>query len=150
MIKTTERGWAGHFICADRCLFKRNTLIEGDHDSVVVSTVGSMRTLKGDAIETIGAFGRYYETMVFGAHEVGGYIDANVSDKREFESDWCICADSVEDLPEDVDNKANDMHDKVVAEFVEIFLTRCRHEKGKRSDLKKGGVTYNKIHNKGG
>lgn len=121
MAKITERGWGGHFICADRCLFRRNTLIEGDKDSVVVSTVGGMRPLKGEGLETIGAGGRYYETMVFGAHKEGEYTEANVSDERSFESEWAICADSWKELPDDVDNKANDQHEAVVAEFAKAI-----------------------------
>ena len=117
MAKITERGWGGHFICAAQCLFRRNTLIEGEHDSVVVSTVGAMRLRDGNGLETIGAGGRYYETMVFGTKNEGPYIDANVSDERSFESEWSICADSWQELPDDVDNIANDMHEEVVAEF---------------------------------
>ena len=118
-MKITERGWAGHFICAGRCLFRRNTLIEGKKDSVVVSTVGAMRNLKGDGIESIGAFGRYYETMVFGTVKAGEYIEANVSDERGFDSKWSICADKESDLPNDVDNQANEMHEVVVLEFTQ-------------------------------
>lgn len=118
MVTITERGWAGHFICADRCLFRRNTLIEGASDSVVVSTVGAMRLDRQPGIVPIGASGRYYETMVFGARKYRMYVDADVSDERGFESAWAICAESWEKLPDDVDTQANKMHDAVVAEFV--------------------------------
>ena len=116
MVKITERGWGGHFICVSRCVFRRNTLIEGDNDSVVVSTVGGMK-VNGE-LETIGAFGRYYETMVFGAKEIDGYIEAYVSDERSLDAEWAICAENPEDLPKNVDNIANDMHEAVVREFV--------------------------------
>lgn len=115
-MKITERGWGGHFICADRCRFRRNTLIEGDNDRVVVSTVGSMVT--DGKMDTIGAFGRYYETMAFGAKDDGAYVEADVSDERSFDAPWSINADSFDKLPDDVDNLANAMHEKIVAEFV--------------------------------
>ena len=117
MVKITERGWGGHFICSHKCLFRRNTLIEGETDSVVVSTVGAMRD--NEKLDTIGAFGRYYETMVFGAIKDGEYIESDVSDQRDFNSEWSICAESPEELPDDVDNKANEMHEAVVKEFIE-------------------------------
>ena len=116
MVNITERGWPAHFIGADRCLFRRNTLIEGKIDSVIVSTIGDMHAHDSRAIQVIGA-GRYYETMVFGVKKDGEYIDADVSDQRHFEAKWNICANSPEELPDDVDNLANDMHEAVVAEF---------------------------------
>lgn len=119
MIKRTERGWIGHFICADRCMFRRNTLLESDTDSVIISTVGAMLDLSNKTLDTIGAFGRYYETMVFGTKRVGDYIDTDVSNQREFDSPWSICADSVDELPKGVDNIANEMHETVVDEFIE-------------------------------
>jgi len=55
--------------------------------------------------------------MAFGTKQEGAYIEANVSDERRFEGEWSICADRWEDLPEDVDNIANKMHEAVVDEF---------------------------------
>ena len=65
--KITERGWAGHFICAARCNFRRNTLIESGDTRVVVSTVGALR-LKEDrqGFSDLGC-DRTYETMAFRA-----------------------------------------------------------------------------------
>lgn len=117
----TERGWAGHFICADSCFFRRNTLLECGDDRIVVSTVGSYRT-KGK-IETIGADGRYYETMAFKAYKNGPYWEAHVSEQLNFDSEWAICAESSEELPDDVDNLADQMHEAVVSELSAAMLS---------------------------
>ncbi len=114
-IKTTERGWAGHFIGADSCKFRRNALIESGETKIVVSTVGAH--FPDNKIEPIGAFGRYYETMAFEAEKVGEYWDADVSNQVHFDSQWSICADYVKDLPAYSDNLADAMHERVVAEI---------------------------------
>jgi hypothetical protein len=59
--------------------------------------------------------------MAFYAKRNGPYWDADVTRQIGFESEWEICADSVKKLPKDADNKANDMHEAVVAELIERF-----------------------------
>ena len=66
-VNVIERGWAGHFILADRCLFRRNTLLEYKDKKWVVSKVGAYRTLE-NKIDNIG-HRRWYETMAFNAYE---------------------------------------------------------------------------------
>lgn len=111
MIKRTERGWAGHFSCAQRCRFRRNTLLGNDGVKIVISTVGLMESLfeKGK-FETVG-HNHYFETMVFEAESNGRYWDANVSKQISFESPW-----SISEI--DADDKANDMHERVVEELM--------------------------------
>jgi hypothetical protein len=115
----TERGWAGHFCCADRCLFRRNTLLQYKDVSIVVSTVGLMPALFVNKdqkflpkFEEIG-HGRYYETMVFHSDKNDlRYHDADVSKEIDIESPRCISE-------VDADDKANIMHDTVVEEIIE-------------------------------
>ena len=114
-MKITERGWAGHFICANRCRFRRNTLIEGAGRRIVVSTVGGFFTDKG--LQQVG-HNRYYETMAFSAKDDNGYVEADASDPLDFEGTRGIYAERPEELPDHVDNYANMIHDKAVAEFV--------------------------------
>ena len=121
-VNVTERGWAGHFILADRCLFRRNTLLEYKDKKWIVSTVGAYRTLE-NKIDNIGHH-RWYETMAFEAQEKFGYIDANTENKISFDSKWCIWrGDSWKEVCENCDgtpdNAANDMHDKVVSELID-------------------------------
>lgn len=113
-VKRTERGWAGHFICADRCLFRRNTLLEYNGQKVVVSTVGRMLNLKGDDFETIG-FKRHFETMAFVARENDKFNDMDVTKEVTFSSQWT--------LPEpDMELEANEMHENVVKEITGYLL----------------------------
>lgn len=121
-VNVTERGWPGHFILADRCLFRRNTLLEYKDKKWVVSTVGAYRALE-NKIVSIGHH-KWYETMAFEASEKNGYIDANTEKEISFDSKWCIWGgDSWEEVCENCngtpDNAANDMHDKVVSELID-------------------------------
>lgn len=128
-VKITERGWAGHFICADKCQFRRNTLLEYADKKWVVSTVGAMPQPEAlrkipelrseNGYDTIG-LNRYYETMAFEAQPVKGddgniiYYDANVSEIIDFDSDWAIGH-----IDFTTDKLANEMHENVVEELLE-------------------------------
>lgn len=105
-VKMTERGWPGHFICASRCTYRRNTLIEACDGTakVVVSTVGGMLSRDEDEIETIGSE-RYYETMAFHASLEGGYFEADVSRDISLNCSTTIGIHSYE-----TDKLAEDMH----------------------------------------
>jgi hypothetical protein len=109
-IEKTERGWAGHFIAADKCLFRRNTLLETENGiRVIISTVGNY-ILSGR--QTTLGYNRYYETMVFFAENHDGYWDANVTKE--------ISVDSNSGLPEInfySDLAANKMHEDIVDEI---------------------------------
>jgi len=109
-IKRTERGWAGHFICAHRCRFRRNTLIEFGDTKIVVSTVGLMEDPHGDGFEEIG-YNRHFEAMAFYAKYDGRYWDADVHGQISFDAPWAI-----EEI--DADDRANDMHEAVLVEFI--------------------------------
>ena len=120
-VKVTERGWAGHFILADRCLFRRNTLLEYKGKKWVVSTVGAYRNCE-NKMDSIG-YRRWYETMAFEAKERFGFIEADVKKEIFFNSEWGIWGDSWEEVCKNCndtpDNAANDMHDKVVSELID-------------------------------
>ena len=106
----TERGWAGHFICANDCRFRRNTLLTCGDVRIVVSTVGLMKNPRGEGFEEIG-YNRYYETMAFYSKpDDTRYHDADVSREVEFDSPWSISL-------VDADDRANGMHEQVVKEL---------------------------------
>jgi hypothetical protein len=111
-VKRTERGWAGHYICADKCLFRRNTLLEYNGVKVVVSTIGNQMNKDGD-IEEVG-FLRYFETKAFYAEKSGEYTDADWT-REIYLSSPCSIGDY---KTPGVDNLANDMHEAAVAEIV--------------------------------
>lgn len=113
MVKRTERGWPGHFCLADRCLFRRNTLLECGDIKIVVSTVGLMKDPHdGGQWAEIG-YKRHYETMVFHASTSDTrYHDADVTRQIYFESPWAISE-------VDADDQANIMHEMVVEEITD-------------------------------
>lgn len=125
-VTTQERGWVGHFICGNQCLFRRNTLVTCANLKWVVSTVGNLPcpidmpelNVKKGQPQTIGAH-RWYETMVFESL-YDEYDDADVSKQIEIESDWGIWGETWEEVEKkygkDVDNVANKMHETVVEE----------------------------------
>lgn len=123
-VSVTERGWAGHFICSEKCYFRRNTLLEYNGKQVVVSTVGAM-AIRAYSIEndlwraewdTVGD-NRYYETRAFLTKEKDGYIEANCEKPINFNSNWCL-----DHIGNGSDNKANEMHDKVCLEIVDMLV----------------------------
>ena len=120
-VNVTERGWAGHFMCAYNCGFRRNTLLEYKDKKWIVSTVGAYRNTQGK-MDTIGHM-RWYETMAFEACEENGYIDADVFKQIYFDSDWGIWGESWSEIYENCnhtpDNVANDMHERIVSELIE-------------------------------
>ena len=120
-VNVTERGWAGHLIVANKCLFRRNTLLEYKNKKWVVSTVGAYRNYE-NKIDSIG-YRRWYETMAFEGQEENGFIEANVGEEISFDSEWGIWGDSWEEVCDNChgtpDNAANDMHDKVVSELID-------------------------------
>ena len=114
MIEIIERGWAGHFCASSQCRFRRNTLLVDKEQgiSVIVSTVGCMYS-RGELME-IGAH-RHYETMVFVATQKGEYIDADVSLELPYQAGLLMTKENMAN----VDNLANDMHQRVLAEVCE-------------------------------
>jgi len=109
-VKRTERGWAGHFCLAQRCLFRRNTLLECGKEKVVVSTVGLLYNRETNEIEKIGSDG-YYECMVFPAIKKGNYWDADWSKTLESET--------ITFFNEGSDQKANEMHEDMIKKFTD-------------------------------
>ena len=115
-MKITYRGWGGHFCCAERCLFRLNTLIEQDDIKIIVSTVGNMWS---DELEMIGA-DRHYETLCFRAYYDGEYWGTDGQNQLDYFDDF-----SINDYKDrtDYDNIANEMHEKIVAQVVEDIKT---------------------------
>lgn len=111
--KRTERGWASHFCCSDRCEFHRSTLLEFESKAIVVSSVGRMKDLRGNRFETIG-HNRYFETIVFYADDTK-YHDADV-ESGELYRDYPKTNDPQDEIG------ANELHEEVVGLFTDKLL----------------------------
>lgn len=114
MIQIIERGWAGHFCASNYCRFRRNTLLVDKEQgiSIVVSTVGALHH-QGE-FRKIGAH-RHYETMVFVATQQREYIDADVSQELPYQAGLLMTKENMAKI----DNLANDMHQRVLAEVAD-------------------------------
>lgn len=109
-VKATERGWASHYICSERCTFHRSTLIEYKGIEIVVSSVGAFisNALTDRQPTTIGC-DRYYETKVWYADN-SEFKDADV-EKGQLDFD---CPD----IPKPWDEiNANNIHEKMVEKW---------------------------------
>lgn len=110
-IKSTERGWVGHFCEAQKCRFRRNTLLQSGDIHIVVSTVGAY--VVGFQDVEIG-IDRYYETRAFHSKTSDVmYHDADFHRPIEIKGQWSLGKEALAN-----DNLANTMHDEVVAELV--------------------------------
>lgn len=122
-VTRTERGWSGHFCCASRCRFRRNTLLECDDVGIVVSTVGAMYNDNGD-LEEIG-IDRHYETKAFHVDKYSGeYKDADVGKEIFFESK-CALKWHKKGF---IDKEANDMHEAAVKEISDNLVKGWLYE----------------------
>ena len=103
-VSSQERGWIGHFICADACLFRRNTLLDNGRDRIVISTVGN-HIVAGKPSQMGASNGCFFETKVFASlHDK--WDDVNVRcelDGRRWHTDD--------------DFEANSFHENVVSEW---------------------------------
>lgn len=114
--RRVERGWAGHYICGDRCMFHRNTLLVSGDIRIIVSTVGNQINMHKRRpweieIEEVGC-GRYYETMVFHAKEIDGFWEIDVFKELPY----------FRSLSEhSVDYKAEKMHEDVIKKIREDY-----------------------------
>lgn len=121
-VKRTERGWSGHFIAADDCLYHRNTLLEYGEQKVVVSTIGRHIPIRQRQeywksgkvkFDTVG-HNRYFETKAFLADD-SRYHDADVTKEIGFSANWEL------DKP-DMEMEADTMHDAVCNEISEDLI----------------------------
>lgn len=125
-VTKTESGWPAHFCCGNRCVYHRNTLLEWHDIRIIVSTVGSFMPDPGrsDEIDHIGYSDgkkKFYETMVFEAIFINPYWEINVTKPIYPNAQVAIAATSAKDLPREVDNLADQMHETVVQEICEAM-----------------------------
>lgn len=114
-VKRTERGFAGHFICAKDCWYRRNTLLEADNLRIVVSSVGNYHLppkMGEEGAQEIG-LDRYYETMAFYAKWEDPYWEADIGKQVSFHAEWGI----FEEPKNESDFEMDEIHEGVVEEL---------------------------------
>jgi len=126
-LRIVYRGWPGHFIMGNRCVFHLNTLIEYMGIRIVVSTVGNLQSnpLKSRKPEEVGA-GRYYETMAFHARFDDGYWDTDTDTSKMISLQGKT---AVTKMTWESDAEAQEMHEVAVQETVRgVREGRIRNE----------------------
>ena len=89
----------------DPIKFRLKTLLECGDEKILVSTAGEF--MVNGEMWTIGS-GRFYETMAF---------DRRRGEETQFDSEWGIWAETVEELPENPREVAKAMHEAAVVEI---------------------------------
>lgn len=120
MVHVIERGWSGYLQYFERCLFRRNTLLETSKGSVVVVSIGSMFSTYGEILPVEDS-DVYFKTEVFLTKTEGPYTEPDITAPLIIKSQHRITANKILDIPYDVDNQANEMHEGVVTEFIRIL-----------------------------
>jgi hypothetical protein len=137
-ILLVERGWPGHYICAARCVWRRNTLLtlpKGEVNGevrVVVSSVGNQRDANERSVPVAGWVGmpinppRWYETKVFMAREDDlGFWDADIGRQMRLPRELVT---SLHRMHDRVDHDAEEMHSeccKYVMRRLMIYREKC-------------------------
>lgn len=116
-VTVTERGWAGHFISADKCRFRRNTLLEYKSKKWVISTVGDYVSSVTKTVDTIACH-CYYETIAFEAKYEKPYWEADVTKILSFDSN-----NRIDHCEYETDLEADNMHNTVVNELIQKIKT---------------------------
>lgn len=112
-VKRTEKGWGGHFVGCNRCMFRRHTMLEYMDITITVSTVGNWMPYDDRKVSPIASI-RHFETMAFHSLPVtkeAPWKDADLSRGIMLLSPWQIRGEWKE-------QEANDMHEKVVDEII--------------------------------
>lgn len=115
-MRITERGWPGHYICSDRCVFHRNTLLSHKGKNIIISTVGRSKSKSGGLPDTIG-YNRYYETRVFEGKKYKGYIDLAVEKEIAIPNIQC----AIKEINWESDLLANNMHEEAIKKVKQLL-----------------------------
>jgi len=124
-VTITERGWAEPTIIGKQCEFHRNTLIQYNDISWVVSTIGLFHDYECSTYRLLG-LRIAFRTEAWIAKEVDGLYVGMYDRAIRFttEGDWYLS--NFEDI-----GKADAMHDKHVAVMCDMIKENWRVRNGK-------------------
>lgn len=122
-IKRTERGWCGYIKGHQWCLFRRNTLLEYDDKKIVIATFGNyidpLGFCSAPIVENI-----WYQTIAGYAYkDSDGYWEIDGEKQIPIVADHMLQGthDEMFDMAWLNDKKANEMHERVVEEMMDVI-----------------------------